>query len=236
MLVETFSSVINANCRDALWRELVAFTERLGFERMNAMMATDGTGGPTFQNIDNTPEAYRESFESLENGQRDPVMSHCRRSNTPIAWDQSTYTSVGLGPKWEEQAPHGYRTGIACALHLPNGRHFLMGVDRRESLPTSTEKVMRLTADLQLFAVHAVDSLVRVLSPVRSTDETMDLTPREREALRWTMEGKTAWEVGRILGISEQTAVRHLNHAMHKLDCVNKHQAVVKALRLGLID
>lgn len=61
------------------------------------------------------------------------------------------------------------------------------------------------------------------------------LTPRERECLRWTMDGKTAWEVARILGISEQTAARHLSRAIRKLDCVNKHQAVLKALRLGLI-
>mgnify|MGYP000452763509 CR=1 FL=1 len=61
------------------------------------------------------------------------------------------------------------------------------------------------------------------------------LTPREIESLRWTMDGKTAWEVGNILGISERTAVLHVNNAMHKLGCINKHQAVLKALRLGLI-
>jgi DNA-binding CsgD family transcriptional regulator len=58
---------------------------------------------------------------------------------------------------------------------------------------------------------------------------------REHEVLLWTMEGKTAWEVGRILGISEQTAVRHLGHAAQKLGCVNKVQAVAKAMRLGLM-
>ena len=61
------------------------------------------------------------------------------------------------------------------------------------------------------------------------------LSDRELETLRWTMEGKTAWEVGCILGISEQTAARHLHNASRKLDCVNKHHAVIKALRLGLI-
>ncbi len=35
--------------------------------------------------------------------------------------------------------------------------------------------------------------------------------------------------------LSERTAVLHVNNAMHKLGCVNKHQAVLKALRLGLI-
>jgi len=60
-------------------------------------------------------------------------------------------------------------------------------------------------------------------------------TPREIEGLCWTMDGKTAWEVGEALGISERTAVLHINNAMHKLGCTNKHQAVLKALRLGLI-
>ena len=76
---------------------------------------------------------------------------------------------------------------------------------------------------------------VRVMPPPSPESDTPDLTPRELECLRWTMEGKTAWELGRILGISEQTAVRHVNNAAHKLDAVNKHHAVVKALRFGLL-
>jgi DNA-binding CsgD family transcriptional regulator len=90
-------------------------------------------------------------------------------------------------------------------------------------------------ADLQLFAVHAQESALRLLVPAAAQPERPSLTPRELEALRWTMDGKTAWEVGAILGISERTAVLHVNNAMHKLGCVNKHQAVLKALRLGLI-
>ena len=49
------------------------------------------------------------------------------------------------------------------------------------------------------------------------------------------MDGKTAWEVGAIMNISERTAVLHLQNAMHKLACINKHQAVLKAMRLGLL-
>lgn len=35
--------------------------------------------------------------------------------------------------------------------------------------------------------------------------------------------------------ISEQTAARHLHNASKKLACVNKHQAVLKALQMNLI-
>ena len=62
-----------------------------------------------------------------------------------------------------------------------------------------------------------------------------ELSRRERQCLELAAQGKSDWVVGKILGISERTAVLHVNNAMHKLGCVNKHQAVLKALRLGLI-
>jgi DNA-binding CsgD family transcriptional regulator len=61
------------------------------------------------------------------------------------------------------------------------------------------------------------------------------LTARELECLSWTLEGKTAWELGCILGITERTANFHLGNAIQKLDCDNKHSAVIKAMRMGLI-
>jgi DNA-binding CsgD family transcriptional regulator len=111
----------------------------------------------------------------------------------------------------------------------------MLGVDRDQPLPRDPGELQRTVADLQLFAVHAQDAAMRILVPEPLRPERPLLTPRELEALRWTMEGKTAWEVGAILGISERTAVLHLNNATHKLGSVNKHQAVLKALRLGLI-
>lgn len=43
------------------------------------------------------------------------------------------------------------------------------------------------------------------------------LTDRERESLRWVVNGKTAYEVGIILGISQRTVESHLNNALKKL-------------------
>jgi DNA-binding CsgD family transcriptional regulator len=62
------------------------------------------------------------------------------------------------------------------------------------------------------------------------------LTPRERECLTWASHGKTAGEIGTLLGISEYTAVAHLNAAMAKLKVSSRAHAVAQALRLGLID
>ena len=174
-------------------------------------------------------------MDATPNRRRDPVMQHCKQHSVPIIWNQETYTSRGAGDMWEEQARYGYRTGVCLALHMPEGRHFVMGVDRAQPMPKDPSELTRMVADLQLFAVHAQDAALRILVPAAAQPERPQLTPRELECLRWTMDGKTAWEVGEILGISERTAVLHLNNGMHKLDCTNKHQAVLKALRLGLI-
>jgi LuxR family quorum-sensing system transcriptional regulator SolR len=53
--------------------------------------------------------------------------------------------------------------------------------------------------------------------------------------LRWTGEGKTSYEIGKILSISERTVNFHVNNVLSKLAATNKVQAVVKAIATGLI-
>jgi DNA-binding CsgD family transcriptional regulator len=236
MLQQDYLSVLEAHDRETFRDAVVRFIERLGFKTVTAMTVVDrGREGAEFITIDNTPAGFEQVFRDSLKGRRDPVMQHLKRQSMPIIWDQQTYVSQRAGDVWEEQAPYGYHTGIAMALHLPEGRHFVIGVERDEPLPDDSAELTRMVADLQLFAVHAQDTALRVLLPEALRPEAPRLTPRELEALRWTMDGKTAWEVGNILGITERTAVLHVNSAMHKLGCSTKHQAVLKALRLGLI-
>ena len=236
MLESGFTSVLKTRNRDEFQSEVVNFTKRLGFETVSATLVIDDLlGEAEFITVDNTPRGYREFFDDTGKNRRDPVMQHCKRQSVPIIWDQSTYAEKGVGELWEVQARFGYCSGIAMALHLPDGRHFFLGVDRDKPVPPDPVEITRMVADLQLFAVHAQDAALRILTPPPSSPNAPALTPRELETLRWTMEGKTAWEVGNLLGISERTAALHVNNATHKLDCVNKHQAVLKALRLGLI-
>ncbi len=237
MLPGGYSSVLQARSREEFRDEVVRFTHRLGFDTVSAITVIDhGLGKSEFINVDNTPIEFTQTYCDPALQRSDPVMQHCKRQSVPIVWDQDTYVERGLGELWEHQARHGYRTGIAMALHLPEGKHFQFGVDREQPLPRDVDELQRLVADLQLFAVHAQDTALRLLVPPGQQLDRPALTPRELDALRWTMDGKTAWEVGAVLGITERTVVFHVTNAMRKLGCVNKQQAVLKALRLGLID
>ena len=236
MLQGGFSEVMKSRDRDEFQGELVAFTKRLGFNTVACSVVIDHMlGEAEFISVDNTPREYKELFQDPVKARRDPVMQHCKRQSVPIIWDQATYVASGLGDKWEEQASFGMSNGIAMALHLPEGRHFLFGVERDRPVPDDAAELTRMVAALQLFAVHAQEAALRILLPAPLDPSLPSLTPRELETLRWTMAGKTAWEVGELLGITERTASLHVNNATHKLGCVNKHQAVLKALRLGLL-
>ncbi len=236
MLDSGYQAVIEARDRDEFRSRVIDFTRALGFDTVSAMTVIDHLlGEPEFIIIDNIPSAYAGEFNDRANCALDPVMQHCKYKSVPIIWDQHTYTTRGLGAKWETQASHGFCNGVAMALHLPEGKHFFLGVDRDQPLPVDVAERMRIVADLQLFAVCAQEAALRLLVPRSADPDLPPLTPRELEALRWTMEGKTAWEVGGILGISERTAVLHVSNATRKLGCVSKHQAVLKALRLGML-
>lgn len=236
MLQGEYLSVLEATSRGEFHGAVVRFAQQLGFETVSATVVVDkGITEAEFVTVDNTPAAYHDVFFEAGGGRKDPVMQHCKRNTVPIIWNQQTYLDRSAIDLWEHQAQFGYRNGIAMALHLPEGRHFFLGVDRDQALPADSGELTRMVADLQLFAVHAQDTAMRVLVSAPAQPERPALTPRELEVLRWTMDGKTAAEVAMLLGIAGRTAVMHLQNAMLKLDCNSKHLAVLKALRLGLI-
>lgn len=61
------------------------------------------------------------------------------------------------------------------------------------------------------------------------------LTERELEVVRWTANGKTAFEVGVIIGLTERTVNFHISRVLQKLNATNKTQAAVKAAVLGML-
>ena len=79
-----------------------------------------------------------------------------------------------------------------------------------------------------------------ILAPVhtgRSVLKPSDLgiTKRQLECLAWTQEGKSATDIGLILGISARTVEGHLAKACHNLGVRTRIQAVSRAKDLGFL-
>lgn len=69
----------------------------------------------------------------------------------------------------------------------------------------------------------------------RTSGESSRLTPRELDVLRLLAEGLSAAEIGSGLHLSESTVKSHLGHIYQKLGAANRAQALMTAMRIGLL-
>lgn len=64
------------------------------------------------------------------------------------------------------------------------------------------------------------------LDPIAPQEPPSILTERESEILHWVGNGKTNYEIGIILGISQFTVKNHLQRIFRKIDVSNRAQAI----------
>jgi len=69
----------------------------------------------------------------------------------------------------------------------------------------------------------------------RMSSSTTPLSPREREVLTLLADGLVVAQIARKLFISESTAKTHISKLYEKLGAANRAQALMTAMRLGLI-
>ncbi len=70
---------------------------------------------------------------------------------------------------------------------------------------------------------------------VRSRDAHDDLTQRELDVLRQLALGRANKDIAAALAIGEETVKTHVGHLLGKLQVENRTQAIVQALKRGLI-
>ncbi|RUM97561.1 helix-turn-helix transcriptional regulator [Pseudaminobacter arsenicus] len=96
-----------------------------------------------------------------------------------------------------------------------------------------------MLAPEQLHEIHArCFALFAAVAAIRpgSSGKVPSVSKRELECLKLTANGYTSEEIAKLLKLSVHTANQYLTNTAHKLNAVNRMQAVAKALRLGLIE
>jgi DNA-binding CsgD family transcriptional regulator len=127
----------------------------------------------------------------------------------------------------------GHNAGTAIVLKLPQhvGEAAFFGLTPSESSPSNGDALQR---QLRVLGSYFHEHILRLHG--HESEQQMLLSARELECLKWTAEGKTAWEASVILGITERTVRFHLNAAREKLQCTTTAQAVAKAVKDNMID
>jgi DNA-binding CsgD family transcriptional regulator len=97
------------------------------------------------------------------------------------------------------------------------------------------------TTHRRFFEVHrqraefATRGHLAMLQARQNVAARIRLSERELQCLSWSAAGKTAWETGKILDLSEWTVVYHLQKAKRKFGLTRKQEVIAHAMSLGLI-
>ncbi|MDO9416648.1 helix-turn-helix transcriptional regulator [Pararhizobium sp.] len=133
-----------------------------------------------------------------------------------------------------EARSHGLEDGYIFPVH---GRKGLLG-----NMTVGGRVVNLSSAEILLFDGIAKKLFWRLLALTDPTvseelSSTVDvqLTRREMEALNYLADGMTSHEIARVLDLSNHTVDWYMNGIQEKLKAKNRHHAVAKAFRLGLI-
>jgi DNA-binding CsgD family transcriptional regulator len=229
--------VLHATSVKDFKQQVITFIQDLGFSTFGAMVVTDHSSTfREFQIVQNAPQAYLEAFGDRKDTLVDPVLQHCKHSNSPLVWDKRNYECAATRLLWEGQEPYGYRSGLAVGMHFPRGKHFVFGAnwakDRCENVP----HFKSIAEDFLSFADHAQAAAFELTLPAKiDADSAWSLANTELEALRWTMDGMTSWQVAERMSISERQTALLLGRAMHKLGCSTRYETGLRAIKLGLI-
>lgn len=210
--------------------ELADICANLGFEYCSFGVRLPTAEGSVCESWSTTyPDAWRERYLAQNYLAIDPVIARAMHSSAPVIWDESLFAEQrGF---WEEARAHSVRHGWTLALNGRIGESGLISLARSEGAIGDAE--LEESEPRLAWLAHTVNGLTAtLLAQQHAPFAAGELTPREREVLRWTAAGKTSAEIGRILGVSTRTVNFHVAAILLKLDAVNKTQAVVKAVML----
>jgi len=106
------------------------------------------------------------------------------------------------------------------------------------------EQIFKMTADeIHLLCIEFMEEFVKISDKKTEVDEwyaekfdKTSISPRETDCLHWAARGKTNWEIGEVLKISENTVRYHLKNAFEKLASNTRSSAVSRALSVGIIE
>lgn len=163
----------------------------------------------------------------------DPVVQVGMRRLLPVDWREFGELGKKVQEFFGESVEFGLgRQGLTVPVHGSHGDRALLSItsDLSEREWKFNRKIY--SRDFQVLAFHAH---ARLVGREDVFSKRVALSPRERECLAWTAEGKTVWECGVILGLSPYTVRCYLESARHKLAASSNTQAVAKALRFGLL-
>lgn len=163
---------------------------------------------------------------------RDPVVQRLQSDRNLFSWAEA-YSACGSSKDVKlirgEASEFGLVDGLVVPIQSVDGAHaaFSFGGVRLQ--------IGEEDAAAFAFVTNFAAGRLLTIGSRRKLGGTSRLTPREVDCLLWSAEGKTDWEISKILGISRSTVLKHMASAREKLGAMNRAHAIAIAMRANLV-
>jgi DNA-binding CsgD family transcriptional regulator len=165
----------------------------------------------------------------------DPVVLGARRRFHPMDWKSLDWSSSQAREMMRDAMAHGLgNQGWSIPIWGPQGEFALFCVNHTADDRAWAEFTGRNGKELLLVS-HLVHAQAMRIVNKEVDPPTMELSPREREALTQLSLGRSRAAVADALDISENTLRAYIDSARHKLGALNVTHAVALALAKGII-
>lgn len=219
-----------------LTNALEACARELGFHYFAMLHHVDLRQRSTTKvHIDNYPAEWSERFVQSRLFLEDPILRASLMTSIGFTWDRVP-SLIALSSRQRQILEQGRRQGIGSGftvpVHIPGEAHgscsFAAAVGC--SFP---EKHLLAAQLVGSFAFEAARRICCARCPARL--QAVRLTPRQHDCLVLVAQGKTDWEIGRILGLKEDSVTKVIDAARKRYDVANRTELVVAALFDGQI-
>ncbi|TDN67158.1 LuxR family transcriptional regulator [Paraburkholderia sp. BL10I2N1] len=176
------------------------------------------------------PEQWVQHYQRNNYAVIDPVHRAALVRTVPYRWRDIANLSTLERRVLDEARDAGLSDGMSIPIHEPMGRVLLFSL----SSDAFTADAESMYQRLYLLSTQFHLQFERLKAPLTAIAQ-IQLTQRERDCLTWTARGKSSWDIGRLMGISEHTVNYHLKRAMEKLHTHSRVEAAVRAATKALI-
>ena len=217
-----------------LYRACADVGERNGFEYFSIIRMPE-KGETKLADVamaTNWPISYIRQYDELGLLENSPIIKALQKSAVPVVWSLEQNSLATKDQKTRQAyallAAHNIRSSIYFNVHSASGTRgaVAFGGDR----PPVNETEMSEMA----FQSNIIFDKTCALTGLDNPDKPV-LSKRERECIIWTSHGKTSYEIGVILGLSEHTINNYLANVCRKLGAVNRAHLVGIALRKNIL-
>lgn len=230
---DRLNALLQIESEQQLFEEVAAIAAGLGFEYCAYGIRTPvPVSRPNVRMFNNYDPDWQQCYSERGYLNVDPTVQHALKSTLPLVWSNALFEPAR--EMWEEARGHGLEVGWAQASRDAGGSVGLLTL-ARSAEQLSESELYANQARMSWLAQYMHAGMARILAPQMAPESQVAMTAREREVLRWTAEGKTAYEIAQILNLSERTVNFHVTNIVMKLGSSNKTQAAVKAAALGLL-